>query len=149
MTTIADYEAWKAHQSENNVGAAQVVLGAATEQPDALANDLNLANEYGKVTGSPVPPAPMVKEYRPIFQQAVEREKTKTILSNAPRLTEWLRNPDNATLGRDDLQNLSWFDGFGRGSTNSMRRAGERLTQMGNQYMLEQTAGRAADPVGR
>lgn len=145
MTTIADYEAWKARQNETNVGAAQVVLGATTEQPDALANDLNLANEYGKATGSPVPPAPMVKEFRPVFQQAVEREKNKTILSNAPRLTEWLRNPDNATLGRDDLQNLSWFDGFGRGLSNSMRRAGERLTQMGNQYMLEQTAGRAAD----
>lgn len=145
MTTIAEYERWKAQNNQKSVGAAEVVLGSTTEAPDAVAGDLNLANEYGKVTGAPVPPKAMVEQYRPVFQQAVEREKNRTILSNAPRLAEWLRNPENAALSKDDLQNLSWFDGFGKGVTNTARRAGERLTQMGNQYMLEQTAGRAAD----
>ncbi|RWO10621.1 MAG: hypothetical protein EOS08_31125, partial [Mesorhizobium sp.] len=145
MDTIADYNAWKAKQQQNGVGAAQIVLGSVNEKPDDLAGDLNLANEFGKATGNPVPPLPMVREYRNVFQQKIEEQKNKTILSSAPRLTEWLRNPDNATLARDDLENLSWFEGFGRGTVNALKRSGERLGQMGNQYMLNQTAGRLQD----
>lgn len=145
MNTIADYNAWKAKQQQNGVGAAQIVLGSVNEKPDDLAGDLNLANEFGKATGSPVPPLPMVREYRNVFQQKIEEQKNKTILSSSPRLTEWLRNPDNATLARDDLENLSWFEGFGRGTVNTLKRSGERLGQMGNQYMLNQTAGRFQD----
>ncbi|RWO35679.1 MAG: hypothetical protein EOS08_03520, partial [Mesorhizobium sp.] len=113
LTTMADYNAWKAKQQQNGVGAAQVVLGSVNEKPDDLAGDLNLANEFGKATGNPVPPLPMVREYRNVFQQKIEEQKNKTILSTAPRLTEWLRNPDNATLARDDLENLSWFEAIG------------------------------------
>lgn len=145
MDTIADYNAWKAKQQESGVGAAQVVLGSVNEKPDAVAGDLNLANEFGKATGNPVPPLPMVKEYRNVFQQKIAEAKNKTILSTAPRLTEWLRSPENAALAKDDLQNLSWFDGFGRAAGNTLTRAGERLGQMGNQYMLNQTAGRFQD----
>ncbi|MDX0262438.1 hypothetical protein GOC60_14745 [Sinorhizobium meliloti] len=145
MDTIADYNAWKARQQQNGVGAAQVVIGSVNENPDEIAGDLNLASEFGKVTGNPVPPVPMVKEYRNVFQGAIEREKNKTILSKSPVLTEWLRNPDNAAIARDDLENLSWFEGFARGSANTLKRSGQRLGQAGNTYMLNQTAGRAQD----
>ncbi|MER9628386.1 hypothetical protein [Mesorhizobium sp. M0296] len=145
MDTIADYNAWKDKQQQSGVGAAQVVLGSVNEKPDEIAGDLNLANEFGKATGNPVPPLPMVREYRNVFQQKIEEQKNKTILSSAPRLTEWLRSPDNAALARDDLQNLSWFEGFGRGATNTLARSGDRLSQMGNQFMFEQTAGRDRD----
>ncbi|RVD44657.1 hypothetical protein EN742_01705 [Mesorhizobium sp. M4A.F.Ca.ET.020.02.1.1] len=106
---------------------------------------MHLANEFGKVTGNPVPPLPMVREYRNLFQQKIEESRNATILSTSPKLTDWLRNPDNATVARDDLQNLSWFEGFGRGAVNTAKRSGDRLSQMGNQVMLEQTAGRARD----
>ncbi|MDW9880482.1 hypothetical protein GOA90_25170 [Sinorhizobium meliloti] len=145
MNTIADYTAWKARQQQNGVGAAQVVIGSVNESPDEIAGDLNLASEFGKVTGNPVPPVPMVKEYRNVFQEAIEREKNKTILSKSPVLTEWLRNPDNAAIARDDLESLSWFEGFARGSANTLKRSGQRLGQAGNTYMLNQTAGRAQD----
>ncbi|RJT42012.1 hypothetical protein D3227_04865 [Mesorhizobium waimense] len=145
MDTIADYNAWKDKQQQSGVGAAQVVLGSVNEKPDQVAGDVNLANEFGKATGNPVPPLPMVREYRNVFQQKIEEQKNKTILSTSPRLTDWLRSPDNAALARDDLQNLSWFEGFGRGATNTLSRSGDRLSQMGNQFMLEQTAGRASD----
>jgi hypothetical protein len=110
MFTLAEYERWKAERQENGVGAAQVVIGSVNEKPDDLAGDLMLANEFGKATGNPVPPLPLVKEYRNVFQEAVEREKNKTILSGAPVLTEWLRDPENATLARDDLTGLSWWE---------------------------------------
>ncbi|TIN81990.1 hypothetical protein, partial [Mesorhizobium sp.] len=145
MDTIADYNAWKAKQQQTGVGAAQVVLGSVNEKPDEVAGDMHLANEFGKVTGNPVPPLPMVREYRNVFQQKIEEQKNATILSASPKLTDWLRNPENAAVARDDLQNLSWFEGFGRGAYNSLDRAGVRVKQMGNQYMLNQTAGRFQD----
>lgn len=145
MPTMDEYYAWKEKQQQSGVGAAQVVLGSVNEKPDVVAGDLNLANEFGKATGNPVPPLPMVREYRNVFQQKIEEQKNATILSTAPRLTEWLRSPDNASLAKDDLQNLSWFEGFGRGVGNTLARSGERLGQMGNQYMLNQTAGRFQD----
>lgn len=110
MDTLADYETWKSKQQQNSAASAQVVLDGATASPDEFAADLNVAHEFGKVTGNPVPPVPMVSENRGVFQTAINREKNRTILSSAPRLTEWLRNPDNATIAKDDLEGLSWWE---------------------------------------
>ena len=121
MNTIADYNAWKSRQQQNGVGAAQVVLGSVNESPDEVAGDMNLAKEFAKATGNPVPPVPMVKEYRNVFQEAIEREKNKTILSRSPILTEWLRNPYNAALTRDDLDGLSWWEQLGAQSREAVR----------------------------
>lgn len=113
MPTIADYERWKAGRQQNGVAAANVVLGSVNEAPDEVAGDLNLASEFGKVTGNPVPPRPLVKEYRSTFQATIERERNNTILATSPRLTEWLRNPENAAISRDDLPNLSFWEKLG------------------------------------
>lgn len=145
MDTLGDYERWKASRQQGGIGAAEIVLDAVEGTPDEAAGLVNLANDFAKTTGSPVPPLPMVKEYSGTFQKAVEREKNRTILSSSPLLAEWLRNPDNAVLAKDDLQNLSWFEGAARGSANTLARSRERLGQMGNQYMLNQTAGRLRD----
>jgi hypothetical protein len=110
MDTLADYNAWKDKQQQTNVEAANVVIGGVDGRPDEVAGDLNLANDFAKTTGNPIPPAPMVKEFRGVFQQAVEREKNRAILSSAPRLTEWMRNPENAAVAKDDLHNLSWWE---------------------------------------
>ncbi|QND53457.1 hypothetical protein HB779_17350 [Phyllobacterium sp. 628] len=145
MDTIADYNSWKASKQQSGVGAANVVLGSATDAPDQVAGDLNLANEFGKVTGSPVPPAPLVKEYRNIFQQKIEEQKNKTILSNAPRLTEWLRTPENAAVAKDDLSGLSWWEtAFGAGG-NALSRGVKRVPQSYNQFMADQAFERMQD----
>ncbi len=145
METVSDYELWKSNRQATNVNQAQVVLGASQDSPDQVAGDMKLASEFGKATGNPVPPLPLVKEYRPIFQQEIERKKNETILSSSPMLTEWLKSPDRASLVRDDLENLSWFEGFGRGFVNTVGRAKERLGQQYNTYRFEQTAERAQD----
>lgn len=162
---MADYEAWKAQKQTAGVGAASVVLGSVEDAPDQVAGDLTLAADFGKATGNPVPTLPMVKEYRNVFQQRIEEAKNKTVLSRSPRLTEWLRDPENAALAKDDVAGLSWFEGFGsvtdsplfaglnKGSVegfdtavkNTAKRAGERTSQMADQFMFEQTAGRARD----
>lgn len=157
MNTIADYTEWKLRKQQAGANAANIVLQSSQGSPDEIAGDLNLANEFGKVTGNPVPPLPMVQEYRSVFQHKIEEARNKTILSNAPRLADWLRNPENAALSRDDLERLAWFErfglypkdaagvSFGQGLANTLSYAGEQLTQMYNQFMMEQTQGRARD----
>ena len=84
-------------------GAASVVLASVEDQPDQVAGDLQLANEFGKLTGNPVPPAPMVKEYRGLFQAEIERRQATAWLNSAPTLAEFVRNPENAALVRDEI----------------------------------------------
>jgi len=147
MDTIADYTAWKATRQQNEIEAASAVLTGVDSSPDEIAGDLNLANDYGKVTGNPVPPAPMVSEYRPIFQQAIEREKNRTILSSAPRLTEWLRNPENAAVARDDLSGLSWWETVMGAGQNAFSRGVQRIPQSYNQFLANSSAERAQDQM--
>jgi hypothetical protein len=145
MDTLADYEAWKAKKQQNTANAANVVLSATNVKPDEVATDLKTADEFAKITGSPKPPLPLVTENRSVFQAEIERKKNETILSGSPRLSEWLRDPENAAVAKDDLSSLSWFEGFARGTVNTLARAGEQSKQMFNQYMLEQTGGRYKD----
>lgn len=146
MTGIGEYEAWKAKQQQAKVGAAGVVIGAQEQSPDQLAGDLNLASEFGKVTGNPVPPAPMVGEYRSVFQAAIEKKRAETILSSSPRLTEWLRNPENAGIARDDLEGLSWWETTFGATVNAGKRGLLRAgPQAKNQYFANVYAERAQD----
>lgn len=96
------------------VGAAQLVLGSIEASPDEVAGDLRIAQEYGKATGAPVPPVEMVKDYRSTLLQKIEERKNQTILSTAPRLTDWLQDPKNASLAKDTLPELSWWEGLGK-----------------------------------
>ena len=109
--TIAEFiRQQNAARQKQTVGAASVVLASVEDQPDQVAGDLQLANEYGKLTGNPVPPAPMVKEYRGLFQAEIERKQASAWLNSAPTLAEFVRNPENAALVRDDLSALSAWD---------------------------------------
>jgi len=145
MDTLADYAAWRSKQQQQNVGAAQVVLGAREDAPDVVAGDLTLASEFGKATGNPIPPLPLVKEYRPLFQQAVERERNSTILSSSPMLAEWLRSPTNAAVAADDLQGLSWWETAFKASGNALSRGVQRVPQSYSQFMANGAAQRAGD----
>lgn len=147
MDTIADYNAWKSKQQQTGVEAANTVLSGVEGNPDEVAGDLNLANEFGKVTGNPVPPAPMVQEYRPVFQEAIEREKNRTILSSAPRLTEWLRNPENAVVAKDDLTGLSWWETAIGAGQNAFSRGVQRIPQSYNQFLANSAAERSQDQM--
>lgn len=144
--TLSEFIRKQAQQQRvNTIGAANIVLDAVEQKPDEVAGALQLADEFARTTGGPTPPVPMVQEYGNVFRREIERRRNGTILSGAPRLADWVRDPVNAALAKDALQELSWFEGFGRGLANTGRRAAEGLVQMGNQLMLEQTARRARD----
>lgn len=146
MAGLADYEAWQAKREQSKVGAASLVVISQEQTPDQVAGDLNLASEYGRVTGQPVPPAPMVNEYRSVFQAAIDKKRAETILTSSPRLTEWLRNPENAGVSRDDLDGLSWWEtGFGA-AWNATKRGSMRAgPQFYNQAQANRYARQARD----
>ncbi|MDK2769923.1 MAG: hypothetical protein KYX69_19670 [Sphingomonas sp.] len=142
---MSDYDAWKAKQQQAGVGVANVVLGAVDAKPDEVAGDLTLASEFGKTTGSPTPPLPMVREYRNEFQRRIEEAKNTTILTKSPRLTEWLRNPENAAIARDDLEGLSWWETAAGAGKNAISRGLSRVPQSYNQWMASEASQRLAD----
>lgn len=146
MVTLADYEAFKRKEKAAGAGAAGIVLGQEfAGTPDEAAGDLNLAAEHAKATGAPVAPSAMVKEYRGLFQRNLDTLKAGTILSSSPTLSAWLREPDNAAVSRDDLENLSWFEQQGRGLVNAVDR-GVKQIQLGmDQSAANSLAQRAAD----
>jgi hypothetical protein len=122
-----------------------VVLSATEGKPDQIASDLNLASEFGKVTGNPIPPLPLVQEARSAFQAEIERQKNSTILSSSPRLTEWLRNPDNASVAKDDLSGLSWWETPLAAAKNAVSRGVRRMPMTYNQMMTNAAVQRMQD----
>ena len=142
VETISDFLQRQANeQQQSTVGAANIVLGSVEQKPDDLAGDLLLAKEYNKTTGNPVPPAPMVSEYRNVFQEEIRRQRDASLLSGSVNLSKWLLNPENATLAKDDLQALSFWDGI----PGAFERFGLKLPQAYNQWMAAGAAERGAD----
>lgn len=145
MNTLADYETWKSKQQQSNVGAANVVLSTTDGKPDEIASDLNLASEFGKATGNPVPPLPLVQEHRSLFQSEIDRQKNTSVLSYSPRLTEWLRNPENASVAKDDLSGLSWWETTLAAAKNSVSRGVQRLPMAYSQLQANSATLRMQD----
>ncbi|WP_045834464.1 LPD23 domain-containing protein [Hyphomicrobium sp. 99] len=145
MDTLADYETWKAKQQQSNVGAANVVLSTTDGKPDEVAGHINLANEFAKISGSPVPPLAMVQEFSSVFQAEIARQKNSTILSSSPRLTQWLRNPENAAVAKDDLSNLSWWETPFVAAKNAISRGVDRVPMAYNQLMANAATERYQD----
>lgn len=118
--------------------AALIASQPLSKTPDEYAQSARLAKSVA------LPTAVIDPNYK-TFAQKMTEKRNEMILSTAPVLTDWISKDDNHRLAADDLENMSWFEGFGRGAWNTVKRAGQRLDVMANQYALEQTAGRARD----
>jgi len=145
LKTLAEYEAWKSRQQQAGVGAVNVVLGSIDEPPDQAAENLRLGTDFAKATGNPSPPISMVKQYKPVFQRAVEQAKASTILSSSPLLTEWLRTPENAAIARDDLENMSVFERI----SAPIQMGTATLVVQGQEYTRDAAEALERGPVGQ
>jgi len=113
METYAEYLARTQKEQQSKTAAqAGIVVGATDMSPDQAAADLTLAQEYARSTGKQQPPLPMVGEHRSVFQQEIENKKNSTILAGNPKLSEWLRDPTNAAVSRDSVEELSFFEQY-------------------------------------
>lgn len=108
MPSLAEYNDWKTGLQKSSVGAANVVLSdAQTVNPDQFANDVKLGNAFGL-------PAGLAAEGRDGFMAKLQAKKNETVLKSSPLLASWLGVEDNAKVAHDDLDNLSWFESFGK-----------------------------------
>lgn len=96
-----------------NAAAAGVILHSLNEDPDQVASDRRLAEDYAGATGGPVPPLALVKQYRDSFQQTLQEAQNAEILSQAPVLANWLLSPENVALAGDDVATLANFERLG------------------------------------
>jgi hypothetical protein len=148
MPTIAEYEAWKAGKQANEAGKANIVLSQPfPSEPDQFAADTMLAREAGDILGNPVPMS-LVQDTgtRSVFEQIIAEKKRSTVLTQSPRLSEWLRAPDNAAVARDNLEGLSWWETFAGATGNAVvERGGMRVQQSYFQWLAEGAAQRAGD----
>lgn len=78
-----------------------IILG--TEEPDRTAEHLKIGRELGvphqAVSGAP-----------DLFKSQVEAKRVADQVSSAPNLAQWLGDPVNGSLSKDDLENLTWFE---------------------------------------
>lgn len=111
METIADFIARTARErQQQDAAAAGLVISTVDQNPDEVAGDMTLARDWAQETGRPAPPMPMVTEFRPVFQQQIEAKRNSTVLAQNPRLAEFLRDPQNAALARDDINGMSYWE---------------------------------------
>ncbi|QIB38120.1 hypothetical protein G3A56_09065 [Rhizobium oryzihabitans] len=139
MPTLEEYDAWKTKQEAASVGATDFILNNARKvDPDAFASDVKLGKAFGLS-------ADLANAGRDMLQTRMDSLRNTSILKGSPRTAQWLKDADNARASWDDVENMSWFEGAARGARNTLARSVYRLDQMRNQYMLNQTAGRAQD----
>lgn len=145
MDTDANFNAWLEARRQKKTTAANIVMQSSGDDPDAVARDLTLSQEFTRATGQPVP-LEMVKGNRGAVERAIEDRRNSTVLGRSPRLTAWLTaNPTGAAIAKDDLENLSWWETAYRASGNALSRSAQRVTLLPAEYMAEHTAGRARD----
>lgn len=146
MESIADFLARTAREKQQrDAAAAGVVIGSVEKSPDEVAGNMALAQDWAKTTGKPQPPLPMVEEYRSVFQKQIEDKRNSTILADAPKLSEWLKNPENAALSRDDLSGLSWWERVSK----SFRMGEATAITQGQEFTRDIGSALERGPLGR
>lgn len=93
-----------------DAAAADIILRSSDEDPDQVASDLRIAEDYAGATGRPAPPLELVKQHRESFRQATQEARNAEILSTSPILAALLRTPGNAALASDDVEALGYFE---------------------------------------
>jgi Large polyvalent protein associated domain 22 len=140
-----NYQASTLRQSQNGVGAAQVVINSLEDSPDEVAANLKLAGDFARETGNPPPALSMVKLYKPVFERELEKARAGTALSSTKLLGNWMRNPENAAVARDDLENMSVFERSG----TFMDKGKFELTVTSHEFLRDLSGGVERSPFGR
>ncbi len=111
MDNVQDNNALSRKRDQQAAATASSIIQSSDENPDKVADSLNFAREYGRVTGNPVPTFQMVKENRETLQRVMDEARNRPLLSNARKTATWYaENPTAALLAKDDVYNLCSFE---------------------------------------
>ena len=87
-----------------------------TDAPDDVAYDLKKSKELGV-------PRVAIAGDRDRFRRQDEVEQQKAYRESAPRFSEWLSNPDNYAVARDDKENMGIFEKIASGFSKTPQAA--------------------------
>jgi len=136
---VTDYHAFEIERRKRAGSLAQKVMESVKEKPEEVAGVYNIARGFEKISGV-MPSFSMAKQFASDFEREIIREHNARILVQTPKLSLWLRNPDFAGLAKDDLENLSNLEGFGRSLANLGIVAASRVGQIYSQSQFENHA---------
>ncbi|MBY3055033.1 hypothetical protein HF263_02930 [Rhizobium leguminosarum] len=124
MVDVDDVNAYFDAQEQQSANIANFSIAAPGRTPDEAAKDFNTAHTFAKVTGNPVPPIPVVRDYRPDFESKISEFERLNALTASPRLASWLSHPENsdrAPIVADDLKPLGFWEGLGKSSLETVK----------------------------
>jgi hypothetical protein len=133
-------EDWIAQAQRQRAAATGFALAERAGTPDQAAEALRLGADLGIHPGA-------VSLDPDLFRKRAEARRNTMILQDAPRTATWLRDQLNGTLAKDDLQTLTAFEKWGRGTQQQAYRNAAGSTLGGIVSGVERGARRM--PAGR
>lgn len=124
MVDVDDVNAYFDRQEKQTANIANLSIAAAGRTPDEAAKDFNTAHTFAKVTGNPVPPIPVVRDFRGDFENKISEFERLNVLTASPRLASWLSHPENsdrAPIVADDLKHLGYWESLGKSSLETVK----------------------------
>jgi hypothetical protein len=113
-------------RSQQDTATKQVAFSLTQDKntdPDQYAADIKLGQSLSV-------PTSLASQYRDTFAQKLEQKRNETILSTSPKLANWIKEPDNAKVAKDDVQALSWWEQFSKGAlSGQVIESGKGLAQ--------------------
>lgn len=97
MPELNDLETWLDEQEKPEVKIDPL---AVSRSPDDAASERAIADEVGAIPQA-------VRAYPELFARRAEAARTERALQGSPRLAQWLNDPSNLEIARDDVQALS------------------------------------------
>ena len=88
---------------KQSAGSAASRLATTPTTPEAAAEALRLGGELGIPSG-------VVMSDPELYRSQAEQRRNVGRLVNSPKLTDWLKTPENAALAKNDIENMSWWE---------------------------------------
>lgn len=100
-------------KNEQKTGLQQSFFAAETSDPEQKAKVLQLSNKLN------LPSSFVEKNYDRLSKNTLQANDYDTLITRTPGLATWLQKPDNAAVGKDDLEPLGKIDQATRMIVNS------------------------------
>lgn len=126
---------------EKKAARQGTALAIGTVDPESAAEGVRIGKELN------VPPQ-VVMGAPDLFRTEAEKSAATKALRDAPRLAEWLGDPVNGALAKDDLDTLTWFERNLGGLARGVGRGVRKLPAI-PEYMGAFESGTRAADVGK
>lgn len=128
------FDGYFAQRDANEAAKAGQIALQSPRTPDQALQQMDVGRELGM-------PAYAVGADPEFYSSLVSRKRMTTALSGAPKTAQWMQNPDNADLVKDDVASIGFIESLG----NSFIRWDQRTGQSFAQWQSNAARQRGAD----